>query len=339
MNSRRRLILGLLASTAAFLGTAIPASADHSPEHASDQISVIASSAESEMDGIVSGFAAQAEGLSDEGEVDQSAEDATTSVEEVWSTARTAVDDLVKLFPGQLGKVGGDAKQQLQDARQAARSTISELADAWVPPIAVPSPTTTTTIPNSGTAPAEIDPGPGPGTDPGNGNANGNANGNGKGNGPDPGTDPAPGQVVGPPVDRSPSSSESPPAAPEPEVDEIGIDFELAAAAPEQPFTVSPEAITTLLAAEDTGATATMAEMLKTVLSPAVVDLVLSPLLVLEILFRTLVDGGLRLVGPLTLLVVSALAIFGYDRLSKRNLFPSRRLVGVDGLEPPTPAL
>jgi hypothetical protein len=100
--------------------------------------------------------------------------------------------------------------------------------------------------------------------------------------------------------------------------------LELAALTPDQPFTVSSEAISSLLAAQDTSATAAMAAMLDTVLSPAVVDLVLSPLLILEILLRTLVEGGLRLIGPLTLFAVCAMALFAYDRFSKRNLILNR---------------
>jgi hypothetical protein len=101
---------------------------------------------------------------------------------------------------------------------------------------------------------------------------------------------------------------------------EFGPVLELAALTPDQPFTVSQEAITSLMSSEETGATATMAKMLDTVLPPAVVDLVLSPFLILEILVRTLVDGGSRLLGPLTMFALSAMALFVYDRFSKRIL-------------------
>ena len=96
--------------------------------------------------------------------------------------------------------------------------------------------------------------------------------------------------------------------------------MELAALTPDQPFTVSAEAISGLLAAQDTSATAAMAAMLDTVLSPAVVDLVLSPLLILEILLRTLVDGGSNLIGPLTMFALAAMTLFAYDRFAKRHL-------------------
>jgi hypothetical protein len=98
--------------------------------------------------------------------------------------------------------------------------------------------------------------------------------------------------------------------------------LELAALTPDQPFTVSSEAIGSLLAAQDTSATAAMAAMLDTVLSPAVVDLVLSPLLILEILLRTLLDGGSSLIGPLTMFALAAMALFAYDRFAKRHLSP-----------------
>jgi hypothetical protein len=95
--------------------------------------------------------------------------------------------------------------------------------------------------------------------------------------------------------------------------------LKLAALTPDQPFTVSEDAISSLMSAQETGATTTMAKMLDTVLPPAVVDLVLSPLLILEILVRTLIEGGSRLVGPLTMFAVSAMALFVYDRFSKRT--------------------
>jgi hypothetical protein len=67
-----------------------------------------------------------------------------------------------------------------------------------------------------------------------------------------------------------------------------------------------------------------VAAVLNTVLPPAVVDLVLSPLLIIEILFRTIVDGGTRFVAPLMLLAMSAVIVYVYDRTSKRGLFVDR---------------
>ena len=95
--------------------------------------------------------------------------------------------------------------------------------------------------------------------------------------------------------------------------------LELAALTPDQPFTVSPEAISSLLAAQDecNGGDGGDAGH---VLSPAVVDLVFSPLLILEILLRTLLDGGSSLIGPLTMFALAAMALFAYDRFAKRHL-------------------
>jgi hypothetical protein len=59
--------------------------------------------------------------------------------------------------------------------------------------------------------------------------------------------------------------------------------------------------------------------MLETVLPPAVVDLVLSPLLILEILLRTSLAGGQSVFVPLALLALSALLISLSDRFSRRT--------------------
>ncbi len=63
-----------------------------------------------------------------------------------------------------------------------------------------------------------------------------------------------------------------------------------------------------------------MAAMLETVLSPAIADLVLSPLLVLEIVGRILADDWLRLLAPLAMLMLAGVAIFRYDRKTRRSL-------------------
>jgi hypothetical protein len=71
--------------------------------------------------------------------------------------------------------------------------------------------------------------------------------------------------------------------------------------------------------ARGSGATDRMARLLDTVLPPAVVDLVLSPLLILEILIRTVLDGGAAMIGPLLVLAACAYAIFKYERSAKRR--------------------
>jgi uncharacterized membrane protein len=62
-----------------------------------------------------------------------------------------------------------------------------------------------------------------------------------------------------------------------------------------------------------------MSAVLDTVLPPAVVDLVLSPLLVLEILFRTTLQDGQRVLAPLILLAIAAIVIAVADRFAKRQ--------------------
>ncbi|HEY4606653.1 MAG TPA: hypothetical protein VIH55_03310, partial [Acidimicrobiia bacterium] len=228
---------------------------------------------------------------------------------------------------------GGTAKQQLSQIRQDARATISDLEDVWeaslpvtttLPPtptvtsptITIPTTTSTTTTTTTTT----------PGSDNGNqgGAASGAGSNNGNGSGGNGASNGSSGNAGGANQDPNPPSpSPSPSAeidAPR-STDEIGgTGFELAAQTPYQPFTVQHETITSLLESEDMGATVRMAAMLETVLPPAVVDLVLSPLLILEILLRTIVDGGLTFIGPLTLLGVCALAIFIYDRSSRGRM-------------------
>ena len=59
--------------------------------------------------------------------------------------------------------------------------------------------------------------------------------------------------------------------------------------------------------------------MLQTVLPPAIVDLVLSPLLILEILLRTSLADGQKILIPILLLALSAVLISVTDRRSKRT--------------------
>ena len=279
------------------------------------------------MTGVVSGFSNEISGLADEAAVADAENQALDAIELIWATTRSAIDKLTGLYPGELGQIGGDAKQQLQDARQTARTTITSLTDSWTPPAPVTTTAPTITTPTLGAGVPDSTPGNGP-PDP---DPDPNPN---PGNGPDPnlGPDPSPPPESGSATPEDTNQGLDPAAPASSPLDGFGgeiarssdISLELAALTPEQPFTVSPEAITSLLAAQDTGATATMAAMLDTVLSPAVVDLVLSPLLVLDILLRTLVDGGMRFIGPLTLFAVSAMALFAYDRRSRRNLISTR---------------
>ena len=318
-----------MASSAFVLIGSGPVSATHNADHAAAEIAQVVDQASHDSDGIVSAFSNQISKLNDQGAVDDAADGAVTQVDSVWSTARTTVDDLTAPYQGELGQVGGEAKQQLQGIRQAARDTIRAPADDWTPP--APAATTTTTTPPSAVAPPPPANGNGPGSN------EGSPPGSNSGNRPEPengGTqapeatnpDPVPGPVPDPVADPDsglrPVPQPTPPfqgVAPSPGP-ELAMVLELAALTPDQPFTVSQEAISSLMAAQETGATATMARMLDTVLPPAVVDLVLSPLLILEILVRTLLDGGSRLVGPLTMFAISAMALFVYDRFSKRTL-------------------
>jgi hypothetical protein len=93
------------------------------------------------------------------------------------------------------------------------------------------------------------------------------------------------------------------------------------------PVAFGTEAMGSTADRNESGATAEIASLLETVLPPALVDLVLSPILILEILIRTVIDGGATVLGPLSLLAVCAYLIFRYDRSLKRDPF-------VDGVDP-----
>lgn len=315
------------------------ASADHTTDHSSEQIAELVDEAGEDMDGVVSVFAVEIETLEDEKQVDSAANDARAEVDGVWNEARAGVDTAAATAPGNLGPVVGQAKQDLQEARLTARTAISELAGAWAPPAPV-GPTTTTTVP-----PTANGGGP-PTTTPGQGGQKGNGVGSEEGNGSAPdqgaaigtGNDSEPGtNGGGPPADpgnqpakpdpadpaETPRTGETsrPAADPDPQPTTGGDQlFQLASPVPDQPFTVSPEAIDRLIRTEDNGTTAKMAAMLETVLSPAIADLVLSPLLVLEIVGRILADDWLRLLAPLAMLMLAGVAIFRYDRKTRRSL-------------------
>jgi hypothetical protein len=94
----------------------------------------------------------------------------------------------------------------------------------------------------------------------------------------------------------------------------------LATEASGRPVPFGPEAIGSA-DHEQAGPTAGIASLLETVLPPALVDLVLSPMLILEILVRTVIDGGAAVLVPLSLLAVCAYVIFRYDRSLKRDRF------------------
>jgi hypothetical protein len=74
----------------------------------------------------------------------------------------------------------------------------------------------------------------------------------------------------------------------------------------------------------ETQVTEQMSAMLETVLPPAAVDLVLSPLLVFEILLRTSLAGGEGIFLPLGLLAFCAVLISLTDRFSKKSQRASR---------------
>jgi hypothetical protein len=286
-----------------------PAFGTDTSDHAADQIRAIVTVAETDMDRVVDTFDDDISSLETQAEVSSAESEAKSALEAIWTTARAAIEDIVKLYPGELGLLGGEAKQQIQDARLAARSQITDLAEAWSPPppatttttpaptttttTTTPTPTTTTTTPTTTTTASEGQ----------SDRTTANPPNNGNGSGPS-----------GTPERVIPFASTPPSEDPASDSIEFSIRW-----TPNEPVALGFEPSGETSEARGPGATDRMARLLDTVLPPAVVDLVLSPLLILEILIRTVLDGGAAMIGPLLVLAACAYAIFKYERSAKRH--------------------
>lgn len=307
MLSRRLLSITTL-GVALFL-VAGPAFGADTSDHAADQVRAIVTAAETDMDRVATTFGEDISGLETQAEVSSAETEAKSAVEAIWSLARVAIEDIVKHYPGELALLGGEAKQQIQEARIAARSEITGLAQGWSPPAPITTttttttptttttttttPTTTTTTPTTTTTASEGPP------DRATANPSNNSNGSGPSAMPD-GVIP----VASTPSGEAPAND--------------SIEFSIRST-PDEPvaFGFEPDGETS--EARGSGATDRMARLLDTVLPPAVVDLVLSPLLILEVLIRTVLDGGAAMIGPFLILAACAYAIFKYERSIKRR--------------------
>lgn len=291
-----------------------PVFAADTSEHAADQIRAIVTAAVTDIDRVVATFNDDISSLETQAEVSSAGSEAKSAIEAIWITAKAAIEDIVKLYPGELGTLGGEAKQQIQAARLAARSGITDLAEAWSPP--APTTTTTTTAPTTTTTTTTTTPTTTTTTttttpttttttasegQPDRATTNPPNSGNGSGSS---GT---PERVI--PFAANPSSLD-------PVSDSIAFSIRWT---PDEPVAFGFEPDRATSETRGSGATDRMARLLETVLPPAVVDLVLSPLLILEILIRTVLDGGAAMIGPLLILVACAYAIFKYERSTKRH--------------------
>ncbi len=332
-------MLPVLMLVAALFSAAGPAMASHTSDHATEEISGVVAQAEQDMDDVVADFQHDLAGIETENQVGSAESAADAAIQTVWTGARDAVNDLVRLFPSVLGSVGAAANQQLQAARHTYQDLITALAEGWMPPEAL----VTTTTAFMTTTPPPPDPGNGSGGPPPD-------TGNGPGGPPPPntgnGSDGSPNGPPGAPEDAEPNQSNpldpnlpagnDPVNSPSPsqasQRSSPAGDLEAPngptgllslAQTPGQPPALEQGAVGSEVGSKAAGATERVAALIETVLPPAVVDLVLSPLLVLEILVRTIWEGGLTIVGPLSLLAICALAILLQDRRSK-----VRRLAG-----------
>jgi hypothetical protein len=324
----RRQVLATTLGVALFF-VAAPAAATHTSAHAAEQIRAVVAEAEGDMEQVVSDFEAQISDFEQESQVNSAEDDAKDAIDAIWANARDSIQDLADLYPGELGSEAGTAKQDVQDARQAARTDVSDLADSWTQPTpttTTPATTTTTTTPATTTTrpttttSVPASPGSGAATPPPGANNEGDGEapppGSESGGGePDPSSPPSPGATMPSPGATVPGSALAPLEEPSPD----GSIF-LASQTSGRAVTFG-EADSSIVDARGPGATGRIASLLDTILPPGLVDLVLSPLLILEILIRTIVDGWAAILVPITLLALSAYGIFMYDRHTKRDPF------------------
>lgn len=293
---------------------AAPAGATHTSQHANDQIGQTAAAAIEDMDAVVASYEDDIAHMDTAAEVAVAEGEADDDVAAIWAAAKKAIEDLVKLYPGELGNVGADAKQQILAKRQDSGNEISELADNWAPsspttttttvrPTTTTTANTTTTVGN-GVAP----PSGGNSGNSGNGGSGGNS-GNSGGSGSGSGSSGAP---SGAQIDPGPTGDGDSQSTTDP-VDSSGL--MVIAQTPAQAEFVET---TSTQAQEEAGVTTQISGMLQTVLPPAIVDLVLSPLLILEILLRTSLADGQKILIPILLLALSAVLISVTDRRSKK---------------------
>ncbi len=306
-------------SLSALLLIALPAAAAHTPAHTSEEIWAVVSTAEQSMGAVVDSFEAAIASMDDPGAVEAAEAAAKADITVIWTEARNDVDDLAMLYPA-LNQEAGAAKQQLAQLRVQSRDQISEQADAWTAPVPVTTSTTlvvTTTTITVGTTTTTHAEATGPPVSPGAGNGgNGNGTGNGNGNGNEVQEQESPADPPSPEVQVTPDPvGESATAESQEPIDASGLEFvsqtSVIAMAQDMPKPVVP-----IDEVEDGAITSQVSAMLETVLPPAIVDVVLSPLLVFEILSKTIMADGQKVLVPLSLLALCAMVIGFGDRLS-----------------------
>jgi hypothetical protein len=330
VDSKWRRLISVTLASGVVLTMTLPALGSHTPAHALEQINAITAQAIEDMDEVVADFATAISGMTAADEVKATEQAALDEIDSIRTAARDAIDDLLVLYQGPLGKPAGDAKKAISDKRLEARNAIGDLADAWVPAVitttTTTTPTTTTTTMVSTTTTTTGSGNSGNGGNSGSGSGGGNSNGSGP-----PATPRAEGEggtsgSTETPPSGSSSGSESTatsakdPISPVPDeiTGESGEILVLATETPQETAFFTPQSVELMEDASRSTATQRMAAALDTVLPPEMVDLVLSPLLILEILARTILDGGARVIGPISLLALSGLLMFAYDRRSRR---------------------
>jgi hypothetical protein len=339
MAIRSGRVTGVASILAALLLIALPAGAAPAPQNAIEEIWAVVDEASQAMSGVVDDFEVAITSMTDPGDVETAQSAADHQVTEIANAAKTELDELARLYKG-VGKEVKAAKQQLHQARNASRDEIVALANTWVPP--VPSTTTSTTTPttttttiaptttttthgNSGTTPKPPGSGGGNGNGNsgagggGNGSSNAGAGGNGNSSQGQGGTNRG-GTATANESDISSGSSAvavTPELAVEQTIDagDLGFLPEVSAIAVAGDVPRAPAE----QGSEEAVITTQVSTVLETVLPPAVVNAVLSPLLVVEILTKTIMADGQKVLLPVALLALCALLIALGDRIESRS--------------------
>ena len=248
---------------------------------------MVAEQASSEMGEVVDEFVSTVGTLTTEAAIVEAAEIVQDEIEAIWLEAKGQINDIKLEYPVELNDVANDAKSVIQQARLNARSDIKALEASAIQGLSSPTTNVATTTPTTSTS-TTVPPTSTTST-----------------------TTPGAGGI--PPVGGPPPGTNNPTTIPQTDFfGEASLvnDIANALTVPTTPD-LDELAISTNSAMKAMGAETTlaMAQRLEVFLPPAIAEFVLSPLLIFEVLLRTAIDGGSKILLPLGLLFASVVAM------------------------------
>ena len=267
----------------------LPARGYTSVDEAKEAIGAIAVQAISDMGEVADEFASAVQALSTPSAITAAEGLARDEVDAQWSQARVQIDDIRGEYPSELAADANAAKQAIQQAHQEVRSDITDLKTSAFGQLGITTTTTTTSTTAAATTTTTATPRSGGAPPP---------------KGP-PSTTDGLGSVI---ETDSPFQAES---------TEDYANSIMAVAIPD--VTDRSPAMGSTMKAMGAETTSTIALSLEVFLPPAIAELVLSPLLVIEILGRTAFEGGWGILLPLGLLVASGALLVRADRRIRRS--------------------